>query len=106
MYYIKKSIKILKLVHLKIIQLCFIFPTQVLFHSILRDAHGRKMSKSLGNVIDPMHVISGRSLEVKYSLAQALVCIIFHRVSFCCEYYDHIQNIKLTVTELHVIIMV
>ena len=37
---------------------------QVLFHSIIRDAQGRKMSKSLGNVIDPMHVIRGASLQV------------------------------------------
>ncbi|CAH1773981.1 unnamed protein product, partial [Owenia fusiformis] len=36
---------------------------QVLLHCILRDAHGRKMSKSLGNVIDPMHVIQGATLQ-------------------------------------------
>ncbi|KAK3524786.1 hypothetical protein QTP86_005463 [Hemibagrus guttatus] len=36
---------------------------KVLFHSLVRDKHGRKMSKSLGNVIDPLDVISGVSLE-------------------------------------------
>lgn len=34
---------------------------------MVRDAHGRKMSKSLGNVIDPLEVISGVSLEVLQS---------------------------------------
>ncbi|XP_059826824.1 valine--tRNA ligase, mitochondrial [Hypanus sabinus] len=38
------------------------FP-QVLFHPLVRDAHGRKMSKSLGNVIDPLDVINGTSLQ-------------------------------------------
>ena len=37
---------------------------QIYLHSMVRDAHGRKMSKSLGNVIDPLHVIEGISLEV------------------------------------------
>ncbi|XP_038141847.1 valine--tRNA ligase, mitochondrial isoform X1 [Cyprinodon tularosa] len=36
---------------------------QVLFHSLVRDKYGRKMSKSLGNVIDPLDVIHGVSLK-------------------------------------------
>ncbi|KAJ3322660.1 hypothetical protein HDV06_002874 [Boothiomyces sp. JEL0866] len=36
---------------------------EVFCHAMLCDAHGRKMSKSLGNVIDPINVIEGISLE-------------------------------------------
>ncbi|TFK37032.1 tRNA synthetases class I-domain-containing protein [Crucibulum laeve] len=36
---------------------------EVLCHAMIRDAHGRKMSKSLGNVIDPLDVIQGLPLE-------------------------------------------
>lgn len=35
----------------------------VYLHSMVRDKYGRKMSKSLGNVVDPLEIISGCTLE-------------------------------------------
>ena len=35
-----------------------------MLHGIICDAQGRKMSKSLGNVVDPMHIINGAALKV------------------------------------------
>ncbi|KAJ2845622.1 valine--tRNA ligase, partial [Coemansia brasiliensis] len=37
--------------------------SKVFCHTIMRDANGRKMSKSLGNVVDPLDVVRGISLE-------------------------------------------
>eukprot|EP00604_Paraphysomonas_vestita_P004168 CAMPEP_0174821978 /NCGR_PEP_ID=MMETSP1107-20130205/11936_1 /TAXON_ID=36770 /ORGANISM="Paraphysomonas vestita, Strain GFlagA" /LENGTH=974 /DNA_ID=CAMNT_0016039717 /DNA_START=170 /DNA_END=3095 /DNA_ORIENTATION=- len=37
--------------------------TTVYLHAMVRDKYGRKMSKSLGNVIDPQEVISGCDLD-------------------------------------------
>eukprot|EP01101_Sappina_pedata_P002068 TRINITY_DN12344_c0_g1_i1.p2 TRINITY_DN12344_c0_g1~~TRINITY_DN12344_c0_g1_i1.p2 ORF type:complete len:1330 (-),score=738.37 TRINITY_DN12344_c0_g1_i1:45-4034(-) len=36
---------------------------KVFLHGMVQDAHGRKMSKTLGNVIDPIDVIQGVSLQ-------------------------------------------
>lgn len=36
---------------------------EVLLHGIICDGHGRKMSKSLGNVIDPLHLVNGITLQ-------------------------------------------
>ncbi|WIA29336.1 hypothetical protein OEZ86_011841 [Tetradesmus obliquus] len=44
---------------------------QVYLHAMVRDAHGKKMSKSLGNVIDPIHVIEGITLQGLHDTLQA-----------------------------------
>jgi valyl-tRNA synthetase len=43
----------------------------VLLHGLVRDPLGKKMSKATGNVIDPLHIINGATLE---ELKQSLIC--------------------------------
>ena len=43
----------------------------VYLHSMVRDAHGRKMSKTLGNVVDPIDVIEGITLEARVALTSS-----------------------------------
>ena len=45
--------------------------SEVYCHAMIRDAHGRKMSKSLGNVIDFLDVIEGATLETLHAQLRA-----------------------------------
>lgn len=45
----------------------------ILLHGIICDAHGRKMSKSLGNVITPKQVIYGITLKVILSFIDIII---------------------------------
>eukprot|EP00735_Rhodelphis_limneticus_P009289 TRINITY_DN2669_c0_g1::TRINITY_DN2669_c0_g1_i1::g.26151::m.26151 TRINITY_DN2669_c0_g1::TRINITY_DN2669_c0_g1_i1::g.26151 ORF type:complete len:1014 (+),score=388.96,sp/Q86KU2/SYVC_DICDI/52.99/0.0,tRNA-synt_1/PF00133.17/1.3e-196,Anticodon_1/PF08264.8/1e-38,tRNA-synt_1g/PF09334.6/6.3e-09,tRNA-synt_1g/PF09334.6/0.16,tRNA-synt_1g/PF09334.6/0.6,tRNA-synt_1g/PF09334.6/1.6e+02,Val_tRNA-synt_C/PF10458.4/8.2e-10,tRNA-synt_1_2/PF13603.1/1.1,tRNA-synt_1_2/PF13603.1/1.7e-06,tRNA-synt_1_2/PF13603.1/4.9e+03,tR len=44
---------------------------RVFLHAMVRDKYGRKMSKSLGNVIDPLEVIYGATLEELHEKVRA-----------------------------------
>ncbi|KAK7858575.1 valine--trna ligase [Quercus suber] len=48
---------------------------------MIRDAHGRKMSRSLGNVIDLLEVINGISLEGLHKSLEDGVSAIFKTIA-------------------------
>jgi len=57
-------------------------------HAMVRDAHGRKMSKSLGNVIDPLDVIHGISLAELHKKLES--GNLDPKSANICQLYSHI----------------
>jgi len=65
---------------------------QVFLHAMIRDKFGRKMSKTLGNVIDPIDVIEGISLEVGCGAMKQSHLMGQYLILFCC-WNDAKQNL-------------
>jgi valyl-tRNA synthetase len=61
--------------------------SQILFHGLVNDSQGRKMSKSIGNVIDPIDLIDGASLkELKERVLKSNLSM--HEMSASVKYQD------------------
>lgn len=53
---------------------------KILLNGIVCDAHGRKMSKSLGNVVTPQQVVQGATLEVSILEQNCYILYLFEYV--------------------------
>uniref|UniRef100_A0A673LJR9 valine--tRNA ligase n=1 Tax=Sinocyclocheilus rhinocerous TaxID=307959 RepID=A0A673LJR9_9TELE len=85
---------------------------EVYLHAVVRDTHGRKMSKSLGNVIDPLDVITDflKSFVIVPLAAGMLYCsILFVGIPECgtdalrfalCAYTSQGRDINLDVNRI------
>ena len=75
---------------------------QVYLHPMILDAHGRKMSMSLGNVIDPLEVINGISLEgIHKSLEDVVSSVVIStkimaKYNLTIKYLQHWLQTSLT----------
>ncbi|KAJ3425581.1 valine--tRNA ligase [Anaeramoeba flamelloides] len=97
--------------------------SEVYLHSIVRDSHRRKMSKSLGNVVDPLSVITGITLEGLHktlytgnlSESEVKLAIKSQKKDFpkgipqcgcdalrfgLCDYTPHSKDINLNITKI------
>lgn len=68
---------------------------KAVFHGLLRDTQGRKMSKSLGNAVDPLHIIEGASMK---ELKDKVIIIIIPRKAFHLFKIDKDINTRITTT--------
>lgn len=63
---------------------------------MVRDGQGRKMSKSLGNVLDPRDVISGQELQVRQGCSSGHNS---HSDPMACDRLSHFQVLQAKLTE-------
>ncbi|MBN3534445.1 methionine--tRNA ligase [Mycoplasma procyoni] len=69
-------------------------PTTILSHGLIRDAQGRKMSKSLNNVVDPIELLNNFDPEVvKYYLTTQI--IVGQDANFDFENFKAVYNSNL-----------
>ena len=70
----------------------------VFLHAMVRDGDGQKMSKSLGNVIDPLEVIDGATLESLHEKVRHSSSFLGH---FMTEYFINLIDVLIILISAH-----